>query len=368
MTISYYKAVIYKNSTHQPLGTGDKLTADSIPVSALPGNGIRAVSDGLYVGGATPQVYYVSTSLGNDVPTAGSKAAPYKTLSYALDQIIANYDLNNPGSTQNILGNVTVALKAGETFPLDKSYEIYGYLRLTFWGDPQYGDFNGPTVGLAQAAFLSDLQRPIIAPAIQPSTVNGVNHFQAHDASPPATLNLFGVRVDLPAGAASNSDYCSFFNTAYSEGGRLQLWGSIINRLDTTSSYGAFGVHARSHNAILEQYCSQFWIQGQPIVPVTGGFQPTNDQLLARKWFIIFYPDLHGNNQSGGQLLDGPAPSGLMQLIWSVVPNEPVPVGKTNLATFPVLNDQSFGIANYFFNLTRDNQSRPLNCQSAQLF
>lgn len=370
----YYKAIIYKDAVHRPLATSERLSGDSIPVSQLPNNNIRVVSDGLYVGGATQSTaYYVSTVTGVDEPTSGTKVQPFQTIQYAIDTIISTYDLNNPvalADAKTVLGSITLALKSGETFPFNKTYDVRGRVELTFYGDTQYGDFNGPLIGSpgVEPAYMADLQRPVITPGIEAVTGNGVYHLQLLDSQSgsPSTVALYGVRVDLPANAvAADSDYCSFCNVAYSNSGRMQILGSIVNRTDTQSSYGAFGIHSRSEG-VLEEYCSQFLIQGNQIQPVGGGFQPTADQLLARKYFITFYPDLRGNNQSGGSLLNAPVPTGLLRLMWSVETADPVLTGKTNLATYPVASDVTYGLGNYFFNLSRDTQGRPLNVQSSQ--
>lgn len=373
-TFLYYKAIIYKDGVHRPLATDERLTNDSIPVSQLPGNNIRLVQDGLYVGSATQATaYYVSSVSGVNATDAGTKVKPFQTIQYALDTILASYDLGDTTPDLNTVnGSITLALKAGETFPFTKTYNVRGRVELTFWDDPQYGDFNGLLIGSpgVEPAYMADLQRPVITPAVEASTNNGIYHLQLLDSltGSPSTVALYGVRVDLPAfSSAADSDYCSFVNVAYSNAGRMQILGSIVNRTDTQSSYGAFGIHSRSEG-ILEEYCSQFLIQGNQIQPVGGGFQPTADQLLARKYFITFYPDLKGNNQSGGTLLNAPAPTGLLRLMWSVETADPVLPGKTNLATYPVLSDVTYGLGNYFFNLTRDNQGRPLNVTTAQLF
>lgn len=370
----FYKAIIYKDAVHRPLGTNERLSVDSIPVSQQAGNKIRLTTDGLYVGDATSKPTYYVAAAGNDVPTAGDKGTPFKTLVYALDQIINDYNLNYPGgSPGSVEGNITIALKAGETFILNKRYDVFGNLTLTFYGDPQYGDFNGPLIGTPGTvpAVMADLLRPIITPLIDPATSNGVYHFQA--AGLPGelpTVQLYGVRVDLPFGSVQNSDYCSFFNVSYERSGCLKLLGAVINKLDALSSYGLFGCHSRAVNAVLQEFSSQLWINGKPVQQLPSQPAPTADELTARKWFIIFYPDFHGNNQSGGQLLDGPVGTGIVQLQWTVSTAEVVTGtgGKTNLATFPVVADATFGISNYFFNLVRDNQGRPLNCITPALF
>lgn len=372
-TFLYYKAIIYKDGVHRPLATTERLTNDSIPVSQLAGNNLRQVTDGLYVGTATQAVaYYVSSVSGVNAADSGTKAKPFQTIQYALDTILASYDLGDTTpDLSTVNGHITLALKAGETFPFTKTYNVKGRVELTFWGDSNYGDFNSPLVGSpgVEPAYMADLNRPVITPGIEVATNNGIYHLQLLDSlnGTPSTVALYGVRVNLPSGAAADSDYCSFCNVAYSHSGRMQLLGSIINRTDTQSSYGAFGIHSRSEG-ILEEYCSQFLIQGNQIQPVGGGFQPTADQLLARKYFITFYPDLKGNNQSGGTLLNAPPPTGLLRLMWSVETADPVLSGKTNLATYPVMADVSYGLGNYFFNLSRDNQGRALNVMSAQLF
>jgi hypothetical protein len=299
------------------------------------------------------------------VPTAGDKATPFQSLDYALAQICAQYNLNDPTAVGVLYGDITVALKAGEDYVLNTSYNLYGNLQFTFWGDPQYGDFDGPLIaGVVKPSHMQDLLRPQIKPQINPATSNGIHHFLAVDNPNLSTLYLNGVKVALPPRAAvENSDYCDFFTVFYGQTGRLRLEGAIINKPDATSSYGLMGMHARSHDSILECYASQFWVAGIPVVP---GGDPT--VLPTRKWFIKFYPDLEPGDQTGGHLLNGPAANATMTLLWTESASVQVQPGKFTLGTYPVLNDAAMGIANYFFNLTRDNQARPLNVRCAYLF
>lgn len=363
MSFLQYKAIIYKDKVHRPLGNDERLTSDSIPVSELAGNAIRIVSDGLYVGGNAEQAYYVA-STGTDTPTSGTKLLPFLTLDYAMAQAIARYGSTAP-EANTFPGNAIIALKAGETFGITQSYNLLGNLTLTFYGDANYGDFNSPVLGPgARPAVMQDLNRPIITTTINPGTNFGINHFQAFNsnANTPVSLILSGVRVDLPAGAVQNSDYCDFFTVYYACCGRLVLDGAIINKLDNASSYGIFGMQGRARICVLEQYASQFWIGGAPVL---AGAPPAT--LIARKWFIKFYPDFAGNNQSGGTLLGGVPGSAMMQLAWSDVTASPVLPGKTNLPSYPFVSDEATGLRNYFFNLTRDNQQRPLNVLSPYL-
>ncbi len=361
---TYYEPIIYRNAVHEPLDpTLDKLSPDSIPVSAKQNNQIRVTSDGLYVGNAYDQAaYYVSSSSGTDQGTSGSKAQPYQTLDYALERIVEKYGAGD-GSIQ---GQPTVALKAGEVFPLNITSPLRGQLKITFYGDPQYGDFDSPPIGSPGTlpGIMADLQRPIIQPSIQPEATNGVHHFGCYDSTNGimSSLELYGVRVDLPTGSIQNSDYCSFLTVQYECSGKLILRGAIINKLDANSSYGAMGIHSRVDNAVLQEFSSQFWINGA-IVQSGAGV----DVLANRQYFIIFYPDFPGNIQTGGSLLGGTPPTGLLRLTWSNVAAAPVLPGKTNLATYPMTGDPSFGLSTYFFNLQRDAQSRPLNVMSAAL-
>jgi hypothetical protein len=287
-------------------------------------------------------------------------------LEYALDQLNAKTAGHRPaGAGPLFTGNTIIALKAGETFTISKFYYARGNLTLTFWGDPQYGDFDSARIPVgggpagADPAVMTDLLRPII----QSLTVGSEGMGCIASFGGDLTLNLMGLRIQLPSTGTGVGDYCNFvIATTYSPV-RLQLYGTIVSRLDTSTVYGLFGMHARSGTNMLEQFASQLTYNWVPIV--SGA--PT-DVLLTRANFIRFYKDFLGNIQSGGSLSAGSDGSALMSLSWSDVPSLPVQPGKTNLNTYPALADPAMGLTNYFTGLTRDNQQRPLNVISGRLF
>jgi hypothetical protein len=98
---------------------------------------------------------------------------------------------------------------------------------------------------------------------------------------------------------------------------------------------------------------------------------PTSGQLAAREYFIKFYPELAGNNQTEALLsstssLTNPG-SGLLAMLWSDVSSLIVTGSKTNLGSFPISFDLTYGLRNYVFNLQFNQQNQPLNIQSSRL-
>lgn len=345
-------------STHEPMGTDEFVGPQYIALSDVPYNQLRSYSDGLYVGNRLPlEVYYIAAS-GVDAPDRGTKALPFKTLNYCLTTLLSL----SPSNIYN--SDVIIALKAGETFSMPNSMYMYGgTLTLTFWGDAQYGDFNSPAINGASPWVMADLNRPIIAAALQPSTVGGTTGFILVGDPFYRNVGLVfqGVQVNLFNGAHSTGavDFVSIVSSCR---GTVTLKGAIVNITDTSSVFGFMGMEP-STKGRLYQYASQFRV----LNTLVAAGAPA-DQLLCRKWFIKFYPDFNGNHQDGLDLFGGAPGSALLELSWSDVASVLVVPGKSNLGTYPVLNDAATGLANYFYNLTRDQQSRPLNCLTSRLF
>lgn len=379
------RPIFYKDKTHRPALTNEVVDTDMIPVSATAGNILQVKDDGLYVGGSTSpgggstggggggsggtgstpvgsgsHIFAYVSSSGADLAANGAKTQPYKTLTYAMAQILAKdatTDINQ------ISSYVTVALKAGETFDLSDTFVVSGYVIFTFYGDANYGDFDSPRVaGICDASLMADLNRPIIQAtpitSLLGSIMNGLRLVVN------GRIMLSGVRVDLPAtGGDSNpanfptayGDYADFVTATSNSLGQLDLYGAVVNMVALTNPYGIFGVHGRCSGAKLTQFASQFWYQGA-IFPTSGA-----TITAARKYFIKMYKDYPGNRQSNSFLDVGSAGSGILMLNWSETQSMAVSAGKTNLGTYPIVQDLGQGLGNYIMNIARDQQSRALN-------
>lgn len=359
--------IIYQptKKTHEQTGTDDFIDPIAISISDVPANKLERQPDGLYVGAfLSKQVFYVANA-GVDAPTGGDKTAPFKTLDYCLTFI---YNLLQGDQFR---AQVTVALKAGDTFVQNNRYFLYGgRIIITFYGDPQYGDFgNLPINGICLPYLMADLQRPVINVGMEANTVGGTAGFNmignvaVFVPVEPATISLLGIQVNFLAGTHGTgaTDYISCVNGAE---GHLHLMGSILNITDANAVYGLLGLEASSECKVY-QFDSQLRVLN---TQVAAGAPQAN--LLARTWFFKFYQDFLGNNQSGLDYAGNTNTpgSGLIKLSWSDCAALPVQPGKFNLETYPVLNDPATGLANYFSKLTRDQQQRPLNVWSSRLF
>lgn len=365
MANSYYKGIIYKDAVHRPLGTEERFTTDSIPISGMGGNQIRGNPDGLYVGPyGLLDVYYVDDVDGNDTPEAiGTKESPLKTLDYAMERIW----LNNAGDPQL---SYTVALKAGGTFAYTRVSNISGNVVFTFYDDPQYGSFNSPTVGQMATHMPADLLRPIINVGLDPTSNGGIGCFvlnPPNDGSR-SRITFSGVRVNLPPDGAYNTGQGSLVVANQKTDGFVVLEGTIINAVGDTSIYGFLSV-LPSATIFLYQFGSQFRVDdtqigAQPTPP------PTPAQLARRKWFIRMHPDFAATVQTGydpGMISASPG-SGLLSLSWTDTPIETSVVNVTAQNSWPVLEGASFGFGQYVNVLRRDNQGRPLNVLSGRAF
>src|SRR6478736_1242073 len=137
----YYKAVIYKDAVHRPLGTNERLSTDSIPISVANGNQIKTFDDGIYIGSAVGgrTLFYLDPVNGVDAPDRGDKATPMKTINYLISYI-------NTQSGGRFMGNITIAMKCGTSDTYSVGFNLGGSIRITFWGDPKYGDFDSPGI------------------------------------------------------------------------------------------------------------------------------------------------------------------------------------------------------------------------------
>lgn len=360
------KPVKYEDTlkVHTPMEDGDTIDPSVIPLSARSGNQVKAFADGLYVGRSLAKaVYYVSTD-GQNLPVMGDESSPMQTLDYCLQQILAQ------SVSGTIEGDVTVALKAGQSFTLNNNYEVSGRLRLTFYGDTNYGDFNSPPIGTGAYPYnMADLDRPIIANTVPNTIPRSAYGFRLVGKG---ELRLSGVYINLPARPSSfpvPSEYgnlCDFVTATEYSDAALILEGTIANMTDAQAVYGLLGVHARGV-ANLMQYASQLRVLDTTLRDTTAPAQ----SLVARQYFFKMYYDYPGNNQQVGALIASTANastgSGLLYMNWSEVQAQTVVNASTNLASFPAMFSQSYGMRNYIFNLIRDQQSRPINVIASAL-
>lgn len=351
--------------THTPMIAGDTIDPTVIPKSTRSGNQLKILDDGLYLGTRLLRdVYYIS-SAGQNLPTFGTHDAPMQTLEYCLQQLVAQ-SLN----ADRIEGDITIALKAGETFPLTNSYRVAGKLRIAFYGDSNYGDFDGPLIGTgAYPSNMANLNRPIITNATITTIPRGTVGLRLQDN---ATLRLSGIQVNLPARpspAPQLADYgnlCDFVTAVDFADAALITEGVIINMLDANAVHGFAGVHARG-TLNLMQYASQLQVGGVTLTEATA----TPQSLLARKWFFKMYYDYPGANQTIGALdpstANASSGSGFLKLNWSEVQAQTVVGSATNLSSFPFMFNVTYGMRNYINGLIRDQQSRPLNVIASAL-
>ena len=350
---------------HTPMEDGDTIDPAVIPLSARTNNRIRSLTDGLYLGDSLAKNIYYVNSDGQNLPVMGDKSSPMQTLEYCLQQILAQ------SITGSIEGDVTIALKAGQTFALTNSYNVSGRLRLTFYGDANYGDFNSTPIGTGAHPYnMADLARPIIANTVPSTIPRSAAGFRLVGSG---SLRMSGIQINLPARPSSlptpdeYGNLCDFVTATDYSNSSLILEGTIANMTDAQAVYGLLGVHARA-NANLMQYASQLRVLNALLVDTDAPAQ----SLIARKYFFKMYYDYPGNNQQQGALVASTANSstgsGLLKMNWSEVQALTVINQSTNLASFPAMFSQAYGMRNYIFNLVRDQQSRPLNVIASALF
>lgn len=353
--------------SHRPMVPGtDALNPAIVPVSARANNVLQNLADGLYLGDQlSSAVFYVNSAGSNTA--AGTKAAPWQTL----DGAIANLIAASPNGM--FKSNTVIALQAGQAFTLSQDITVCGgRLNIAFYGDAQYGDFNGAPIGTSQAnpPVMSDLARPTITPAI--SQVNAQWKIAGINLAG-GDVQLTGVQLNLPAAPTTPaiglySNQSDFVRAPVQGSGAVDLVGTIVNLTDTNAYWGLLGMQARARPCTLLQFASQFRINNTLVQDTSA----TAAQLTARANFIKFYADFAGNNQTLGTLQptssNSSSGSALLNLMWSDTESLTVATGKTNLATFPLLFPQSYGMRNYFTNLVRDQQQRALNVLSPRLF
>lgn len=351
----------YQDQKHTPFVAGDSVDAQFLPISERSNNELQILSDGLYVGqGLTQSIFYVGPS-GTNAPTSGSKVTPFLTLDYALSQLSAQ----SVGGV--FTGKATIALQAAETFTVGADFINGGDLQIAFFGS-SFGDFDSPSVQKARPAVIAELERPIIN--ISSGLVNGLWQSFGIRCNDGAKVQLTGVYINVPAIPANEpnddtySGYSDFI-TAINDGTvDVSLLGTIINS-HNGGRFGFLGVHARAE-AKLRQFASQFLVDGAKAVAGSAPFV-----LQARTYFIKFYNDYSGSNQEALNLeptsASSSAGTGILTVNWSDTQAQLIQTGANSLDSYPVMFDPSAGLRNYFWNLVRDTQQRPMNVISGRL-
>jgi len=348
-------------SVHRPMDSGDTIPISAVTISAQPGNTVSALSDGLYSGDYNGLILYVNSSTGSD-SNPGTKAQPFLTVNGALTHLSSLF----PSSQYR--GQAIVALHAGlnYTWPASFDFTIYGgSLTLTFYGDPNYGDFNSPLVASTTLpAVMSNLQRPVIQP--QATIVNsqaklgGINRVAG-------SIIISGVTVSLPAassppGITNYGGYIDFIRSISGpSSGTVSIIGTVVNMTDNTAFWGFLAAQAGS-TTYFRQFASQFQVNGILLSSTTS---PTSAQLAARQYFIKFFQDYAGNNQTqlflSSTSANSSSGSGIIFSTWADTEALVVTGSVTNLASFPFSFDSGYGLMYYIYNLNTASAGRYLN-------
>jgi hypothetical protein len=363
-------------NVHRPMDSGATVPVTAVPVSATIGNRTQALSDGVYSGDYSGLILYVDSVNGLDT-NAGTKAAPLKTI----DQAFTNLNALFPAGYYSGR-NITIALKAGQNYPWTSIFNMSGDcdLKITFYGDTKYGDFNGAAIGTGANPWnMSDLARPNLMPVS--SVQSGGLQQLAGINRRGGTIAFLGVLITLPAapytGAplSAYSGYCDVVRSLspalgmpLGDDGGVHLLGSIVNMSDITAYWGFIGTFARA-TARLSQYASQFLVGG---IILNAAAAPSTAQLAARQYFIKFLADAPGNNQATVALStnssNSSAGSGMVFAMWSEAQALVVTGSTTNLSSYPLSFDPGYGLVNYIFNLSKTANGQSLNFLNTRLF
>lgn len=358
-------------NTHRPMDAGATIPVTATQISAQSGNTLQALPDGMYAGNRSGLVLYVDSVNGND-GAAGTKAAPFKTLDYATQYLTSLFPVGYYSGR-----GCTIALHAGQNhaWTVDFNMTPQSDLRITFYADPQYGDFNSPGVGTGTNPWnMSDLARPNILPAV--SQTNGGLVKLAGINVRGGNISLYGVMITLPAqpsnpSLSTYSGYSDFVRSTLGDpsidDGFVNLIGSIVNMSDYGACWGFLGCLSRTVIKF-SQFCSQFQVGGKLMNAANA---PSANQLKARQYFIKFIADYAGNNQ-GVLSLDtnssnSSAGSGIIFTSWSEAQALVVTGTTTNLPTYPLSFDPGYGLVNYIFNLSKTANGQPLNFLNSRL-
>ncbi len=348
--MNYIPAVI-RDQQVQQADPSDTLDPTHLPISADPGNTAEVRPDGLFVGTDLPSpVYYVSAD-GTDDPTSGTKTDPFQTIDYAVSHLLQ--------LAGNVRGyQVTLALRAGDNFTVSLRHRLTGNFMFTFYGDPEFGDFDDPLTTV-RGEYCADLIRPVVEPLPIVATGQPIR-LAGFDTD--YRLEFRGLRIDLPANpnGASNSDFGPY-DVVAGTNPQLTIMGCIVNKTSEQNFAGLLGIGARSSSRLV-QYASQFLITNQRAV------DSSSPGLTSRQHFIHFYRDslVNGTPFLFSTTINSNNGFGVLTLNWTDVQSQSVE-GYDILSTFPVSSNVSYGLRNYFLNLQRDQQSRPLNLIYASL-
>lgn len=352
---------------HRPMDAGDQVPGSIIPLSQNSGNQLIMLSDGLYYGGEPGTLKYVDAVNGLDT-NPGTKDQPFQTLRGAWNALISLF----PDGVYR--GNsIVVALRCGQNHVHDADFSIpfNSTITISFYGDSQYGDFNSGMVGgTCNPWNMADLQRPTITPVV--SSVGATYRIAGWNLEG-GYLGLQGVSVQLPASApnpsitvvSAYSDYVR--STNGSDRSTVNVTGCIFNRTDELSYWGAFGCHARSSLSV-RQFTSQFQVKGNLLV---SGQTWAPTYMTSRQYFIKFYPDYAGNNQTDTYLVQtsqtASGGSGLIFMTWTDADALTVTGTKTNQATFPRSFDTGVGLISYIYGVNKSANGSYLNLISSRL-
>jgi hypothetical protein len=356
-------------NVHRPMDADATVPPTAVPISASGGNIIQRFSDGLYVGNQNGLAVYVDSVAGNDSNQGTSSGSPFKTIDRAFQFLMGAFPYNRYAGS-----GVTLALKANQAYPVSGDFNLNtnSDLTITFYGDPKYGNWNSGTQGPGCNPWnISDLQRPVIQPQV--SQVNGQWKIGGINRSG-GNLYLQGVTVQLPAAPTNPAmalygGYVDFIrNTSVGDQGFVSIAGVIVNMTDINAYFGLMGSHARSFTKFYE-FCSQFQINGKLMNAANA---PTAAQQAARQYFIKFFNDYAGNNQSILNLqtttANSSTGSGFIMCSWSDALAQTVVGSATNLATFPLSFDPGYGLINYIFNLNKTANGQTLNFLNSRLY
>lgn len=365
-------------NVHRPMDAGATLPVGSTLVSAQVGNTLQTFSDGLYAGNRSGVVIYVDSVLGVDSATApnhSTKAAPFKTLDFALQYLTSLFPEGYYAGK-----NCVIALKANQSYPMTADFNIVtgSDIRITFYGDANYGDFDGPAIGTGANPWnMANLARPNIMPTSSqlPNGLVKLAGINIHGGS----VSLLGVTITLPAqpsnpALSTYSGYSDFvrsavteIHTPIAEDGSINLIGSIVNMSDIGAFWGFLGCQPRTFLKF-SQFCSQFQVGG---VLLNSTSMASVAQLNARQYFIKFMQDYPGNNQGVLSLAtnssNSSAGSGIILCSWSEAQALTVIGTTTNLPSFPLSFDPGYGLTNYIFNLSRTATNQNLNFLNSRL-
>jgi hypothetical protein len=379
MTATIQNPVFYDSTlnVHRPMDAGAVVPTAAVPLSVLTvGNRIQALSDGIYVGDYSGYILYVDSVNGLDTNN-GTKATPFKTIDHAFTYLTSLFPNGYYAGH-----NIAIALKAGQSYPWTTTFEMAGDcdLKITFYGDANYGDFNGPAIGTGANPWnMSNLARPNLMPVSSVQQPSGLQQIAGINRRG-GTIAFMGVTITLPAAPSvgapisAYSGYCDVVRSLspvlgipLGDDGGVHLIGSVVNMSDITAYWGFMGTFARA-TVRFSQFCSQFQVQG---LLMNAANAPTTAQLTAREYFIKFLSDAPGNStviSLAANSSNSSAGSGMVYAMWSEAQALVVTGTTTNLASYPLSFDPGYGLVNYIFGLSKTANGQSLNFLNTRLF